>query len=667
MRKFKKLTAFIAVIITCSLVLGVIPSSGGKLDISASDGNKVINATIDFSINDSDKNISVGVEYSDSYFCTKSTEYNHNLAKASVALSAAAYEVPEYMKENIATSSWRDNNIYRGAEALGFGDIVSHNYDDEYFLKMQNLRSSDSCGFVFAEKQVCLDANDSSAASDVVLVVVRGTANEEWFGNFNVVEPGSGKYDVTEHYSFRKAEQEVKKALEEYLGDKKGKDNLKIWITGHSRGAAVANLLAADITDSGFAPKENIYAYTFATPNGSTLAYGDVSGMGTEYENIWNIVNPEDFVPYLAFTFDGWNFGKWGNTLYLPNKATAENKSEFDGLLGKVLMNFGVLTGERYRTYDNGYLDTYRFILDAHSVGSTVEKAYGTVSGQSVSLVEYFNIVAKLLAWNDPGIAIQVGFDLLVSDTNEVTKVFAQMGTFLAENGLNKKISHSHEPATYIAWMNSIEEDNLTRISPDEHYAELTGENGKDKENSEVDFARTSFGATASKWALAEIEKAMNEGIIPQGFMKDDLREEITREEFAAIAVKYYEKISGRVGALSDNPFEDIESCEYKEEIIKAYNFGITNGTGQGIFAPSALITREQAAVMLARVAEKLGNEIVSSVMVEEAVSEWARNGVGFVMEKGIMNGTGNGFEPFGMYTKEQSVATFIRMFEKVK
>ena len=79
-------------------------------------------------------------------------------------------------------------------------------------------------------------------------------------------------------------------------------------ITGHSRGAAVANLLAAFLDRGSYAAgeketcpelvPEHIYAYTFATPNScSDLAERTAS----QYKNIFNIVNPEDVVPQLPF------------------------------------------------------------------------------------------------------------------------------------------------------------------------------------------------------------------------------------------------------------------------------------------------------------------------------------------------------------------------------
>ena len=67
---------------------------------------------------------------------------------------------------------------------------------------------------------------------------------------------------------------------------------------------------------------------------------------------------------------------------------------------------------------------------------------------------------------------------------------------------------------------------------------------------------------------------------------------------------------------------------------------------------------------MLMRTADVLGYDTSYSTSVESGVSSWATEGVGFVTEKGIMNGTGNGFEP---QASEQAIATFVRMYDNLK
>ena len=108
-------------------------------------------------------------------------------------------------------------------------------------------------------------------------------------------------------------------------------------------------------------------------------------------------------------------------------------------------------------------------------------------------------------------------------------------------------------------------------------------------------------------------------------------------------------------------------SPAYYEYADYMFKLGIANGVSVTEFNPLGEITREQAATMLMRTADVLGYDTSYNTSVESGVSSWATEGVGFVTENGIMNGTGNGFEPQGKYTKEQAIATFVRMYDNLK
>ena len=130
----------------------------------------------------------------------------------------------------------------------------------------------------------------------MLAIVVRGAGYGcEWIGNFNVYESG------THHRGFEIARNTVVHALNDYVNMYGISGNVKCWLTGYSRAAATANLTAAYIADNGItnctvAPA-NIFAYTFETPRNTKA--GNTSG--SNYNGIWNIVNPVDFVPKVAF------------------------------------------------------------------------------------------------------------------------------------------------------------------------------------------------------------------------------------------------------------------------------------------------------------------------------------------------------------------------------
>lgn len=175
---------------------------------------------------------------------------------------------------------------------------------------------------------------------------------------------------------------------------------------------------------------------------------------------------------------------------------------------------------------------------------------------------------------------------------------------------------------------------------------------------------------TPSDWAKPETDRAINLGLVSEEMQKD-YKANISRVDFCKILTRTIEAKTGKEisqlltenGWNTKKNFIDIDS-EYVDYMCR---MGIVSGTSDILFDPYAKITREAAAVMLMRTAKALGYDTSATPSTEPGVSSWAKDGVGFVTAKGIMNGTGNGFDPQGKYTKEQAIATFVRMIDNLK
>lgn len=192
--------------------------------------------------------------------------------------------------------------------------------------------------------------------------------------------------------------------------------------------------------------------------------------------------------------------------------------------------------------------------------------------------------------------------------------------------------------------------------------------------------ASVSAYSGVSSWAQTEVAKAYVYSLIPDILTDADMSKPITRLEFAAVGVRFYEAFGGYAEA-APNPFKDTVSAE----AVKAYHMGITNGTAADKFSPDELISREQAATMLARLyllindRESAETEITEPFADDSEISGWAREGVYFIYSKGIMSGIGdNKFAPqnttaqqaeehYADFTREQSLAAAVRMYEKNK
>lgn len=165
---------------------------------------------------------------------------------------------------------------------------------------------------------------------------------------------------------------------------------------------------------------------------------------------------------------------------------------------------------------------------------------------------------------------------------------------------------------------------------------------------------------TPSTWAQESVATAKKIGILPTSLQRK-YNQPITRREFCELAVNYFERASAApITALAD--FVDTDS----EAVRKMGGLGIVGGIGDGKFAPDDYITREQAAVILVKLAEKLGGTIAEcdpTFSDNASTSSWAFKQVGKIQAAGIMGGTGNNnFSPKAHYTREQSVLTILKL-----
>lgn len=191
-----------------------------------------------------------------------------------------------------------------------------------------------------------------------------------------------------------------------------------------------------------------------------------------------------------------------------------------------------------------------------------------------------------------------------------------------------------------------------------------------------------------SSWAQDEVQKADALGLIPgaiQGL--ETYRAPITRAQFCEMVVNFVARQQGSDLA----PFEKLltrYTVEYDDQgMVKApfsdtaaegietmaYYLGIVNGKGDGKFDPDGLLTRQEAATMLARTYEACMG-IYKAVPVLEgapsypdqaAISDWAKDAVTLMALWKVMNGMDDGtFAPQANYTVEQCILTLLRLWE---
>jgi hypothetical protein len=165
-----------------------------------------------------------------------------------------------------------------------------------------------------------------------------------------------------------------------------------------------------------------------------------------------------------------------------------------------------------------------------------------------------------------------------------------------------------------------------------------------------------------SSWAAEQVNGAIELGIVPQS-LRSGYTQTITRAEYCALAVALYEKYTG-VEIAERMTFSDTDDVS----VEKMAAVGVVTGMGNNLFAPDAKLTREQAATMLARLADAIGKPLerkAASFADNAAISMWAIKSVGQVQGANIMSGIGsNTFAPKDPYTREQSILTMGRLWD---
>lgn len=175
----------------------------------------------------------------------------------------------------------------------GFHQAEAFNYD---------ASDGNTVALVIAAKTV----NYFGQPRTLLVAVCRGTGSlAEWQGNMDVTGPS---YDPTQlvHTSFSNAAENLRETMVDYMG-RHGISEPLLFLTGHSRGAAAANILADRIA-SGSAPGlENCttLAYTFATPNVTRARLAD-------RPNIFNFCFDDDIITRMPL--EKWGYNKPGRT-----------------------------------------------------------------------------------------------------------------------------------------------------------------------------------------------------------------------------------------------------------------------------------------------------------------------------------------------------------------
>lgn len=353
--------------------------------------------------------ISTEVAWDDEWFFQDPTVYNHELATMCSVLSAVANSESAYYQAGSNSPAYMESAL----AALGFEEIstASYQYRSEIFDEIVDFitGTDDVVAYSVATKHV---TGEDGAEKTLFLVSIRGSYGSEWLSDLNMGSAAAYDMDEITHEGFAQAAREIVDELAARITEEAGlggTDDIALLFTGHSRGAATANIAAAyaDEMSQGLrvlAPLSSIYCYTFATPEVTTFD----TARDALYDNIFNIMNPSDMVPRLPLA--SWGYERYGHDLWLPGYGDDGFAEKHEGMCQVFEANTGVECP--YVPEDREHVD--KLVED---LGREIPTADDLASAGGV-----FSLAHDLLA-----------------DVNPM------------------QVLYGHYPSVYIAWMQSLD------------------------------------------------------------------------------------------------------------------------------------------------------------------------------------------------------------------
>ena len=274
-----------------------------------------------------------------------------SLAACSMDLAVASYATAAGDVVSASPRTW-DNTDYsdRAANArefltaCGFSNFENYDYD--------HAPERDGVAYVIASKQIHIYDEVTQQNKDFTLIAVgvRGAGyGAEWASNVEIGTPGNGASNVR-HEGFDGSARKVRDGVKTYLQEQGISGDVKYWVSGFSRAAAVANLTAGYLTDEAadfYTTQDDVYGYTWECPQGAAASENALN-----YKNIHNIVNAMDVVPMVSpSVFEHQRLGVDYVMPYYGNTTSSENTEYYERMY-RVLNSIAVGTTFKDGTYE---------------------------------------------------------------------------------------------------------------------------------------------------------------------------------------------------------------------------------------------------------------------------------------------------------------------------
>lgn len=254
---------------------------------------------------------SIDCQMNYSWFFEDNTVYNSELSKLSILFAAEIYSGHTLaLSDSTGTNTATGTSITAVMDYFGMENTTSVSLDTIY---TDNHLSEVAMGY----HNVAVGGE----LKTILAVTVRGTnaTIEEWSSNCDIGDLSTDTADddwlnPLNHKGFDITANRIMREMEKYIDQQNlDRDAIVYWVTGHSRGAAISNIIGANLEKDG----KTAFTYTFAAPN-CTL-----DTEAHSYTSIFNVINEDDFVPCLPMEY-------WGYTTYGRATTTASIKDSYE-------------------------------------------------------------------------------------------------------------------------------------------------------------------------------------------------------------------------------------------------------------------------------------------------------------------------------------------------
>lgn len=185
--------------------------------------------------------------------------------------------------------------------------------------------------------------------------------------------------------------------------------------------------------------------------------------------------------------------------------------------------------------------------------------------------------------------------------------------------------------------------------------------------------ASGAYASDISGWAEKSFYTLNSGGILNSDIIAANFKGDITRGEFCRLVTNIYE--TENTVTLSGSDY-GIFSDSDDESVLKAYKLGVVKGKGDKSFRPGDSITRQEMAVMLSRLLEKMSPEYskftnqISDYNTKysdsAATDEWAVADMAVISHLGIINGDDKGcVSPKKTASREEAICMLERVYKE--